>query len=517
MESEDRFEKAFRSMPLLASIRRLSDGIITDVNEEWLERLGYERDEVIGRSAQELGISVEVPKGTLGNIFDRFNDVTRKGPATVPLRCKSGNVREYLCHAAQVIELDGEKHLLLLTQDTTDERRREELLRQSQKMEAVGQLTGGIAHDFNNILAGVSGNLDLIDDPDIAAAEHQDRVVKMKSLIRRGSALTNQLLTYSRKQALEPKPVDVGGSVGNLLELMRRTLGESISIETVFATGLWQAHADPNQLENAILNLAINARDAMVSGGRLTIHAHNVEVDGTTAEGRDLSPGAYVAVTVGDTGHGMPKGVMERATEPFFTTKGVGEGSGLGLSMVDGFSSQSGGGLEIDSTEGVGSKITIYLPRASRQLIEKFETVSPEKPERGNGERILVIEDDPDVREATTRSLERLGYAVVDGGDGTDAVSIAANQDGNIDLVLTDVVLPNGKTGPDLAKTICDNAEMTRVLLMTGYAEKDLLRVDNEAGRYPLLQKPFQSIELGKMVRQALAHTPSSSGHMAAK
>jgi len=395
--------------------------------------------------------------------------------------------------------------------DITEEKRMDDQLRQAQKMEAVGQLTGGIAHDFNNILAGLQGNLDLIgvellSEENFSAEECARRVDLAKAIVQRGAHLTKHLLAFSRRQTLRPKATDLHELIDNMLDLMRRALGETVLVGFDLGADLWPALIDPHQLENANLNLAINARDAMPDGGALSIYGHNIEVDaGTDPNAFGLKFGDYVAISVHDTGHGIPEDQLNNVFDPFFTTKDVGEGSGLGLSMVYGFVKQSGGYVAIDSSVGVGTKVTLYLPRTAAIESGAGKTPARARPAVGDGERIMVIEDDPDVRDVTTAALMKLGYFIIDGGDGSKALQIGFGQDEKIDLLLTDVVLPHGNSGPELAKALSEKWREMKVLMMTGYAESQIAPAGDGRPQFPLIQKPFQTNDLSRQIRDMLA------------
>jgi len=389
--------------------------------------------------------------------------------------------------------------------DVTEERYREAQLRQALKMEVVGQLTGGIAHDFNNMLAGLQGNLDLMSDPTISEEERLQRLDRSKAIVERGATLTKQLLAFSRKQNLQPKATDVGGLMDAMLDLMRRSLGETIAISMDFAPGLWPALVDPNQLESAALNLAVNARDAMPNGGTLSLLGRNIQVNSQSGENPlGMAAGDYISISIHDTGHGIPEDQLGKVFDPFYTTKDVGEGSGLGLSMVYGFAKQSGGYAFIRSDEGTGTEVILYLPRAEAPGLENADADAALAPAIGAGERIMIIEDDPDVRDVTAAALAMLGYEVIDGGDGSDAIRIGYDQEKKIDLLLTDVVLPNGNSGPDLAAALSEKWRQMKVLMMTGYAENEILRTIDDELKHTLIQKPFRTADLSKQIHALL-------------
>jgi len=386
----------------------------------------------------------------------------------------------------------------------------EEALRQSQKMEAVGQLTGGIAHDFNNILAGIGGSLEMAQTR-IAQGRIADTerfLTGAKSAVRRAASLTERLLAFSRRQTLDPKPVNVNGLVNGMLDLITRSVGPTIAIEAVGAAGLWTVHADASQLENALLNLCINSRDAMPEGGKLTIETSNRWMDERAAKARDLKPGQYVSLCVSDTGTGMTPEVIERAFDPFFTTKPIGQGTGLGLSMVYGFAGQSGGAARIYSEPGKGTMICIYLPRHVGDLIDEGEALTDNarpQPAAG-GETVLVVDDEPLVRMLVVEQLEELGYRVVEAGDGPSALKIIDTKQ-PIDLLITDVGLPRGMNGRQLADAARTRRPGLEVLFITGYAENAVLNHGHLDAGMHIMTKPFEMEVFARRVRELLAST----------
>ncbi|HKP77909.1 MAG TPA: ATP-binding protein [Phenylobacterium sp.] len=388
---------------------------------------------------------------------------------------------------------------------TAQLRRNEEALRQSQKMEAVGQLTGGVAHDFNNLLQVIIGNLDTLQrslTPD--SPRLQRAAANAMSGARRAAALTQRLLAFSRRQPLDPKPVNVNALVTSLSELIHRTLGETVSVETVLAAGLWQVEADANELEAAILNLAVNARDAMVGGGRLTLETANAHIDAGYAAGHaEVVPGQYVSIAVSDTGSGMDPKTVAQAFEPFFTTKPVGKGTGLGLSQVYGFVKQSGGHVKIYSEVGQGTTVKIYLPRQTAAPVEEEEAPELSAPEAASDETILVLEDDDDVRTYSVEILRELGYRVVEAHDGPSALRLLERQS-RVDLLFTDVVLPGGMTGAQVAAQARTLRPGLRVLFTTGYARNAIIHHGRLDRGVQLITKPFGSADLAAKVRDVL-------------
>jgi signal transduction histidine kinase len=382
--------------------------------------------------------------------------------------------------------------------------------RQAQKMDAIGQLTGGIAHDFNNILQVIMGNVEALH---LRAVEEQRPIAPeavSKSTLaalqaaRRAASLTYRLLAFARQQPLSPEPVDANRLVSGMSDLIRRTLGETINSETVLAGGLWPVFADPNQLESALLNLAVNARDAMPEGGRLTIETANCYLDDAYAEAHgDVSPGQYVLIGVSDTGKGMAPEIAANAFDPFFTTKAPGEGTGLGLSQVYGFVKQSNGHVKIYSEPGQGTSVKIYLPRGANIASAVPETAPEQAPARAPNATILVVEDDDDVRASSIAMLHKLGYAVLDASDGAAALHVLADRP-DIALLFTDVGLPGGLNGRQLADAAVARLPGLKVLFTTGYARNAIVHNRRLDPGVELLTKPFTYAALAAKLRKIL-------------
>jgi len=385
----------------------------------------------------------------------------------------------------------------------------EEALRQSQKMEAIGQLTGGVAHDFNNLLQVILGNLERLGrrlPGGGATAGGELRLIEAASRAAgRAATLTQRLLAFSRRQPLAPKSLDLNRLVAGLLELLGRTLGEAIHVETVLAGGLWRVFADENQLENALLNLAVNARDAMLQGGRLTLETQNVRLDEAYARSQeDVRPGDYVLVSVSDSGVGMTKEVLARAFDPFFTTKDIGQGTGLGLSQVYGFVRQSGGHVRIDSAPGQGASVKLYLPRFFE--LEVVETVVADTrpvPHGSRHETILIVEDEDDVRSFTRDTLLELGYEVREAANGPAALRVLEDHPG-LRLLFTDIGLPGGLNGRQLADEARRRWPDMRILLTTGYTRDAMVRQGRLEAGVELLVKPFTEADLARKIREVL-------------
>ena len=385
--------------------------------------------------------------------------------------------------------------------ETTERRRIEDALRQSQKMEAVGQLTGGIAHDFNNMLTVIAGNLELLEGK-LAREPRLLRLVNSAALAAsRAEKLTQQLLTFSRRQTLRPQSVDFNQIIIGMDDLLHRTVGEKIEVRTQLAPELWPARADPNQLETALLNLVLNARDAMPAGGRITLETSNTMIGRGHPE---LAPGPYSVLAVTDTGHGMAEHVLAHVFEPFFTTKEVGKGTGLGLSQVYGFISQSAGHVKIDSLERHGTTVRLYLPRAEGAADAQDLSPTRERPYRGD-ETVLVVEDDHGVRDFAASVLRELGYRVLEASSGEAALEVLGDQPG-IDLLFTDVVMPGRLNGADLARTARQDRPGLRVLFTSGYTTR-LVERESPEEKIEFLRKPYRSIDLAERVRAVLDGT----------
>ena len=385
----------------------------------------------------------------------------------------------------------------------------EEQLRQSQKMEAVGQLTGGLAHDFNNLLAGISGSLELLQTRmNQGRLSDLDRYINAaQGASKRAAALTHRLLAFSRRQTLDPKPTSVNGLVAGMEDLIRRTVGPAVHVEVVGAPGLWPALVDPPQLENALLNLCINARDAMPDGGRITIETANKWLDDRGARERDLAPGQYLSLCVTDTGTGMPPDVVARAFDPFFTTKPIGQGTGLGLSMIYGFARQSGGQVRIYSELGQGTTMCVYLPRHYGEA-EHADVMASlgEAPRAEQGQTVLIVDDEPTVRMLVSEVLEDLGYTAIEAADGPAGLKVLRS-DVRIDLLVTDVGLPGGMNGRQMADAGRVVRPGLRVLFITGYAENAVVGNGHLDPGMAVLTKPFVMEALASRIRDLIAST----------
>ena len=501
-QSEQLFAAVFRASPNMISLTTVTEGRYVDVNESFLRTWGRQRTDVVGRTSDEIGFwdDATVRRRVLEELR---RDGQVRGLET-KIRTSSGALRDFI-YSIDVIHYEGQELLLGVGHDITELRAAEAQARHAQRLEAIGKLTGGVAHDFNNLLAIIQGNIELLDE-DIAESSPLKPLVRdALRAAQRGASLTHQLLAYSRQQPLSPGVVRIGDLLKEMSELLERTLGETIAIQNDIAADLWPARIDLNQLANAILNLAVNARDAMPRGGKLTIEASNVVLDRTYAEqNAEVQPGPYVLVALADTGTGMAKAVLERALEPFFTTKEIGRGSGLGLSMVYGFAKQSGGHLKIESEPHQGTTVQLYLPKAEKEANVSAATDELEAiPVSTGGEAILIVEDDAMVRALAVRVLAGLGYQTYEASDAASAASLLASV-GPVDLLLTDVVLPGGVSGPQFAREAQARQPGLQVLYMSGYTQNAIIHNGVLDEGVHLLTKPFLKQELAFAVRNRL-------------
>jgi len=469
------------------------------INKAGETLLGRERAEIIGRTDTEL-----LPPAQAEQFLRDSQEATTSGrPRAFPDRALTNATGTRIVESRKV-PIPGEDggHLVLgIVRDVTDARATEAQLSQLQRMDAVGQLTGGVAHDFNNLLAIIQGNSEVLREHLEGDLEGIEMVDDVMSAADRGAELVRRLLAFARKQRLAPETVDLAARLPNVFRLLERSLGETVNLQIKTAPDLWPATVDPTQFDDAIVNLAINARDAMPSGGTLTISTQNVTLDEEyTAAYVDVAPGDYVMLAISDTGTGMAPDVVARAFEPFFTTKSEGKGTGLGLSQVFGWVKQSGGHIKIYSELGHGTTFKLYLPRAKSLSPAANQRAEPAM-QKGD-ETILVVEDNPSVRKAVIRQLHDLGYRTIEAESGAAALRIV--RDGaSFDMVLTDVIMPGGLTGYQLVDELRLSDPDLKVLFTSGYTEL-AAPPDRPASKDPLLSKPYRKQDLGRAVRAVL-------------
>ena len=516
----DRIWRLSRDLFLAAA----TDGRLRRVNPAWQAVLGYDPAALVGNDfsllvhpddSAEAGRAVKMLAA--GLVPPRFENRLRHVDGSwrwiswtaAPEGDAFYAVGRYITEEKAATAALAERNAELAAQMAQRERVEKEL-RQMQRLEAVGQLTSGVAHDFNNLLTVILGNIRFIER---AAAregvngEVLERIGYMRSAAERGAKLTAQMLAFSRRQKLEPKAVDLNETVESMRELLQSTMGGTVRLETVLKSNLWSALVDPTQIELIILNLAINARDAMEVGGSLTVETANVTVTSPPSRPEEPGPGDYVVLAVSDTGHGMSDEVLAKAFEPFFTTKGVGRGSGLGLAQVYGFAKQSGGGVSIRTRPGEGTTVSVYLPRAEAAPALHSSDAIPDSPSAPSGASILLVDDDSAVREVTASLLREFGYAVVEAGSGNAALDILRTS-AAVNLLLADYAMP-GMNGVETVRAAQALRPGLQALFITGFADLAALR---EVGEERIIQKPFREDELARKVAAAVGAAMVSAG-----
>ena len=485
-ESETKYRLIFEASPEAMWVYDVATLRFLAVNDAAVRRYGYTRDEFLGRHTA---------------------DVEESGTGTGRRhRTKDGRTIE-IESSSDAIEFAGHAARLVLVRDVTEQRQLEGQLRQAQKMEAVGRLAGGLAHDFNNLLTAITGYGDLVLGTLPADDARRADVEEIRIAADRAAALTQQLLAFSRKQVLQPRVLNLNVVVLNAEKLLRRLIGEHIVLEAVLDPALGSVKADPTQLEQVIVNLAVNARDAMPQGGRLLLQTRNAQLDtGYTSEHSMVQPGDYVQLAVSDTGLGMDEQTKTRLFEPFFTTKELGKGTGLGLSTVYGIVKQSGGYIWVYSELGCGTTFKVYLPLVEAAATVDVPAPAPEAAPRGS-ETVLLVEDEPALRAVARRVLQRQGYTVLEAADGDAALALVATHQGPLDLLVTDVVMP-GLSGRDLADRLTAARPDLRVLFVSGYSGEALAHHGILDPDLAYLEKPFNPDALAIKVREVLDRPP---------
>ena len=500
LASETKYRRLFEGNPEAMFVYHPATLSFLAVNEAAVHRYGFSREEFLGMSL--LDIRPEEDAGRLLDVLAQYRGGTARATG---LRHRSRDGRLIDVEVTfDDIDFAGGPARLAVVEDVTERRRLEEQLRQAQKMEAVGQLAGGIAHDFNNLLTAIVGYATLLDRSLPTEIDVREEVHEIIGAARRAANLTHQLLAFSRKQVLRPTVLDANLVVREMERILQRVIGEHIMLHTKLEPDLAYVLADASQLEQVIMNLAVNARDAMPAGGRITIETANVQLDAELAQVHpEASAGLYVMVAVSDTGLGMTPDVKQHLFEPFFTTKAVGKGTGLGLATVYGIVRQSGGMIAVDSEPGRGTRFRIYFPSADSAAPED-STAPPEPATAGTG-TVLLVEDEPGVRHLARDVLSRYGYKVIEAADGSEALRLVAARDESIDLLLTDVVMP-GMSGAELARRFRELRPNVPVLYASGYADEAVIShgVPDVGGGAPFLQKPFEPDDLVRRVREVM-------------
>ena len=504
--SEARFYKAFNVNPEPILINTLSEGRYVDVNESFLRVTGYQREEVIGHTTREMELWKR-PEDR-ARYLEALKEEGSVRDLEIMFQTKSGAQRVGLV-SAEIIDIAGQKCAIAVFKDITERSLLEMQLRQAQKMEAVGQLSGGIAHDFNNLLGVILGYSDILEtqlDPNSKLYKSAEQIKKAG---QRAASLTRQLLAFSRQQVLEPTVLGLNTIVVDTEKMLRRLIGENIELRVVLDPELGRARADQGQIEQIIINLAVNARDAMPQGGILTIETANIEADDSyVREHPPMSAGSFILLSVTDTGVGMDRETQAHIFEPFFTTKERGKGTGLGLATVYGVVKQSGGFVWVHSEPGQGTTFEILLPRVE----EPVRTVAPATCSAGSwrgSETVLLVEDEESLRKLILRMLSENGYAVLEAANAIQAMEIARQASGKIDLLLTDVVMP-GMNGSELADQLVSLYPWIKTLYMSGYTEFAVPLSDIVRQEGPLLQKPFTQQSLLRKLREVLENSRAS-------
>jgi len=500
--SEEKFANAFRFSPDSITISTLAEGRLVDVNDSFVRLSGYQREEVLGRPIHELNLWADLSDREI--LVEQLRQNKRVANMEFAYRPKSGEPREALL-SAEIVKVGGEDFMVAVVRDITERKQLEMQLRQSQKMEALGLLAGGIAHDFNNAAGAILGwaEMGLKEAP----PDHpvHKRLERIRDQARHTAELTRQLLAFASRQILEPRQTNLNSTVASVVGLLENIIGEDIEVRTALAPDLWEVWADPSQFEQVLMNLCLNARDAMPQGGCLRIETQNVDFDGDAARHPvHVRPGRHVLLSVSDTGVGMDGAVVKRMFEPFYTTKGSGIGSGLGLAVVYGIVKQHDGFIYVSSEPGRGTAFRVYLPAGEQPSAPEPQARKPEQePVRGGRETILVAEDHEGAREVAQETLETLGYQVLLARDGEEALRLFHEHRERIEMVLLDVALPK-ISGPDLYTRIQAVRPDLPVVFITGYStEAKMLSslVENGAS---VLQKPYSPDELGQKVRRTL-------------
>ena len=503
------FQAIFQSLPDPIVICDAA-GLIRLVNPSFTNVFGFSEPEVLGEPLGRLLERAEDAKRLLAS--DAADPAAPAKLDTLRFRRKPGEEFPAATVQASIVGISGSRlGRLVLIHDVTVERQQEALLLQAQRMEAVGQLTGGAAHDFNNLLTVILGNLELL-EPKLSDTQSRSLAGEAREAAEMGARLTDRLLTFARRQRLETQSINLNEFVLSLTELLRRTIGTPIDLSTALAPDLWSTVVDPGQVESAVVNLVINARDAMPNGGRLVIETFNATLDAADiAAVPGMATGDYVVLSVADTGHGMTPEVRAHAFEPFFTTKAAGKGSGLGLATIYGFARQSGGNVTIYTELGQGTTVNLFLPRAAERTHEGTAARAVPEADAGHGETVLVVEDDDRVRRLTARRLQDLGYRVLEAGHGAEALAVLGETPG-VEIVFSDLVMPGGMSGFDLARQVRERYPAARVILTSGYSAELMNPADIAQLDLQVLRKPYRQSELARVFRAALADPAAPPG-----
>ena len=510
--SEEKFAKTFNSSPIAMTVSRMSDGTYMDVNDMFTTLTGIAREEALGKTSVALGIWVDDEDRA------RLADDLRNGRTVVSRECRfRSRMRGVLTclFSAQSIQLGAEPCILGSINDITDRVRAEEQrekveaqLRQAQKVESLGRLAGGVAHDLNNMLSVIFGHTDLAIGQVDPGHRLREDLEEIRKAAQRSADLTRQLLAFARRQTIAPKVLDLNETLTGMLKMLRRLVGEDIVVDWLPDPKLWPVEADRSQIDQILVNLCVNARDAIAGVGTLTLRTRNVTIDASAAGAREeLVPGDYATLAVTDDGCGLDEETVAQIFEPFFTTKPLGQGTGLGLATVYGVVKQNGGFIDVDTAPGRGTTFTIHLPRHQGRAPSPGASI-PAPVTRGN-ETILLVEDEPAILKVTTMVLEGLGYTVLTANSAREAIRLASAHVGRIHLLLTDVVMPE-MNGKDLARHLASLHPEVKLLFMSGYTSDVIARRGVLEEGVNFLQKPFSQETLGAKLREILDRSSSA-------
>jgi len=500
--SEKKFAKAFYLSPLALSIATLPEGRVLDANGALFKILGYDPEQMIGKTIHELGIWT-FPKDR-DRMLQSLGEEDRSIGLETVFTTRSGETKTVLVFS-EAIELDGVPCVLTVTHDVTERKQLEQQLRQAQRMDAVGRLAGGVAHDFNNMLGVIRGYSELLRGR-MCDEVAQEQIEEIKKASDRAASLTRQLLAFSRRQVLQPASLDLNERISQISKMLRRLIGDDVQLIVRPGDSLAAIEADPGQIDQVILNLAVNARDAMPNGGKLLLETSNIRLDDSSLfQQRAVKPGSYVMLAISDTGCGMDPETLSHIFEPFFTTKEHGKGTGLGLSTVHGIVTQSEGYIWVASQPGQGSTFKICLPASRKKHVRARQEANERREVARGSATILLVEDEESMRKLTRHLLEGPGYRVLEACDGAEAIELA-RQNSDIQLLLTDVVMPR-LSGPGLAERIKATNPQIAVIYMSGYTDELLVRHGALGQGITFLEKPFTQDSLINAVQTALAGT----------
>ena len=505
-QTETLFAKVFHASPVVVSIIDLQTRRYVDVNPSFSSMLELPREAVIGKTFADLGLTLE------GDGRQRLAQALEgefRGEFELRIRTPSGRLLETM-QSLDFLELGGRPCVVAFAHDVTEHKRLEQQLQHAQKMEAIGRLAGGVAHDFNNILTAIRGHSEILLQYLSSDSPHRRQADQIHRAALRAAALTGQLLAFSRKQAMQPRIVDLNGLVSNLTAMLHRLIGEDVELRTELAPELGRVRADPGQLEQVLLNLVVNARDAMPTGGVVTVGTRDLDVESKDVAPEGLPMGRWVLIEVRDTGVGIDATTRARIFEPFFTTKERGKGTGLGLSTVYGIVTQSGGHVDVQSVVGSGSTFRVLLPRVEGAVAAVTPPVDDGLALRGH-ETVLLVEDDTDVREFVHGVLQSQGYRVLAAADGPQALRLVAEHPGPIELLVTDVIMPK-MIGSEVAARVATLRPAIKVLYISGYPGDTISRQVALAPEHVFVQKPFSVADLARHMRALLDGPETKTG-----